>query len=188
MAKPEFRLELPGWVETYLGSYGDKFDSSESRMRLAVGLSRRNIEEGTGGPFGAAIFARDTGRLIATGVNMVTSLGCSIWHAEMAAIARAQMRLRTYELGRDEPMELVSSCEPCAMCLGAVPWSGVSRLICGARDEDARAAGFDEGAKPADWIDELAQREIEVIRDVLRNEAAAVLADYAAGGGEIYNG
>jgi tRNA(Arg) A34 adenosine deaminase TadA len=73
------------------------------------------------------------------------------------------------------------------VCLGAVSWSGVSRLICGAKDEDARRIGFDEGAKPANWIGELEHHRITVICDVLRKEAAEVLEEYKATGGLIYN-
>ena len=73
------------------------------------------------------------------------------------------------------------------MCLGAIPWSGLRRLVCAARDEDARAAGFDEGAKPCDWAEEFLRRGIAVTRDVMRREAASVLETYARGGGPIYN-
>ena len=54
-------------------------------------------------------------------------------------------------LGRpDQPArELVASTEPCAQCFGATPWSGVRRLVCGARgSEDARAIGFERGTEP----------------------------------------
>lgn len=73
------------------------------------------------------------------------------------------------------------------MCLGAIPWSGLRRVGCGAHGEDAAAIGFDEGAKPADWLGALQQRGIEVARDVLRDEARAVLQQYARTGGRIYN-
>ena len=59
--------------------------------------------------------------------------------------------------------------------------------MCGARDEDARAVGFDEGAKLPDWITALEERGISVKRDVLREDAARVLRDYANSGGEVYN-
>jgi len=72
------------------------------------------------------------------------------------------------------------------MCFGAVPWSGVSSLVCGARDEDARSIGFDEGPKLTNWVEELESRGIRVVRDVLRDEAAAVLREYGQGGGMIY--
>lgn len=83
--------------------------------------------------------------------------------------------------------DLVTSCEPCAMCFGAVPWSGVRGLVCGARDEDARAIGFDEGPKLESWVRALEQRGIEVVRDVHRVVARRVLEDYAIAGGPIYN-
>jgi tRNA(Arg) A34 adenosine deaminase TadA len=72
------------------------------------------------------------------------------------------------------------------MCFGAIPWSGVRRLSCGARAADAEAIGFDEGAKPRDWVGELARRGIEVVRDVGRKEAVAVLRAYSDAGAEIY--
>jgi predicted metal-dependent phosphoesterase TrpH len=60
--------------------------------------------------------------------------------------------------------------------------------VCGARDEDARRIGFDEGDKPTNWIANLERRGIEVVRDVARAEATSVLEDYAKSGGMIYNG
>lgn len=73
------------------------------------------------------------------------------------------------------------------MCLGATPWSGVRHLVCGARDEDARAVGFDEGSKTSEWVGALEDRGITVQQDVLREEAARILQEYAERGGEIYN-
>jgi len=73
------------------------------------------------------------------------------------------------------------------MCFGALPWSGINSLVCGARKQDAEDAGFDEGERPAEWISSLQRRGISVVRDVLRDEAAAVLAYYHDIGGAIYN-
>ena len=73
------------------------------------------------------------------------------------------------------------------MCFGAVPWSGVRTLVCGARKADAEAAGFDEGEKPRDWIRALADRGIEVRRGVLRERAVEIFDLYLQSGGEIYN-
>jgi tRNA(Arg) A34 adenosine deaminase TadA len=107
----------------------------------------------------------------------------------MVSIMVAQSALGTFDLGGEglPPYELVASTEPCAMCLGATPWSGVRGLVTGARDEDARAVGFDEGAKMAEWASSLEDRGIAVELNVLREEAAAVLQEYAERGGEIYN-
>ena len=181
-------LGLPPWVGELLDE-DRTYPTAEERMGLAVWLARENVRRGSGGPFGAAIFERETGRLLAPGVNLVVGSGCSVFHAEVVAIMVAQKALGSFDLGDASvpAHELVTSTEPYAMCLGAVPWSGVRGLVCGARDEDARAVGFDEGAKMEAWIPALEERGIAVTRDVLRDEAAAVLREYAALGGEIYN-
>ena len=107
----------------------------------------------------------------------------------MVALQLAQADLGCHDLAAAPggPYELVSSVEPCTMCLGAVVWSGVQTLVCGATDGDARAIGFDEGPKPPDWVSALHQRGIAVHREVLRPDAAAVLQAYADAGGPIYN-
>ena len=157
-------------------------------MRFVIELSRLNARHSSGGPFGAAVFDRD-GLLVAPGINLVVSCKCSLLHAEMVALARAQKRLGRFDIGHGGLLayDLFSSTEPCAMCFGAIPWSGVRGLVCGARDEDARAIGFDEGPKLADWVAALNMRGISVRRDVLRPEASAVLREYAAAGGVVYN-
>ena len=175
MRFPEVALRLPDWVGETLADR--VYPTVEDRMRLAVELSRLNVRHGTGGPFGAAIFERETGELLAPGVNLVVGSNCSVAHAEMVAIMVAQQTIEDFDLGGEDrpPYELVASTEPCAMCLGATPWSGVRCLVCGARDEDASAIGFDEGEKPAGWVTALERRGITVVRDVLREEAASVL-------------
>jgi tRNA(Arg) A34 adenosine deaminase TadA len=144
---------------------------------------------GTGGPFGAAIFNLETHELIAPGINIVISSNCSVLHAEIVAIMLAQNKEGSFSLSQAglPQAELVTSIAPCAMCLGAIPWSGIKRLVCGGRDEDARAVGFDEGAKVDNWEKSLAVRGIETITDVCREEASAVLQKYRSQNGVIYN-
>ena len=180
--------ELPSWAHELVRP-GQAFPTRVERMGLAVELSRRNVLEETGGPFGAAVFDLSTCRPLAVGVNLVVSTGSAAAHAEVVAICLAGQAVGDFDLteGNGGPTELVTSCSPCAMCLGAVPWSGVSGLVIGAREEDARSVGFDEGNRPADWVEGLHRRGIEVTQDVLRAEAVAVLRDYAVGGGLIYN-
>ena len=182
-------LKLPVWARRFLEGSAEVFPTVEERMRFVIELARLNVERQTGGPFGAGVFELESGRLIAVGVNQVESLDCSIAHAEMLAIALAQKAVGTYDLGgeRGAAYELVTSTEPCVMCLGAVCWSGVKSVACGARDEDAREIGFDEGPKPPDWAGALETRGISVMRDVLRKQAAAVLTEYRDQGGLIYN-
>lgn len=183
------RIELPAWIDARLATRetGDLDDAG--RMALVLDLARANICAGTGGgPFSAAIFERRSGRLVAAGVNLVIASCCSIAHAEMVAIGIAQQRLGNFDLRQAVPggCVLFTSAEPCAMCMGAIPWSGIERVVIGARDSDVRAIGFDEGHKPADWIAGYAQRGIEVTRDLLRAESAQILRDYAEAGGAIY--
>ena len=188
MSFPKVTLELPAWVEE-LDLRDREYPTLEDRMRLVVELARQNVERGTGGPFGAAIFEWETGRLLAPGMNLVVPSNCSVAHAEMVAVMIAQQAVGDFDLGAGgrPDYDLFASTEPCSMCFGATPWSGVRRLVCGARDEDARAVGFDEGAKLPDWAAALEERGIAVVRDVCREEAAAVLRDYAESGGQIYN-
>jgi tRNA(Arg) A34 adenosine deaminase TadA len=182
-------IQLPEWIDSFLLGYPAYISSIQDRMSFVIAAARLNISKGTGGPFAAAVFEIESGKLISLGVNLVTSQGLSILHAEMVAFALAQKKIGSYDLGRhDLPAhELVTSIEPCAMCFGAIPWSGVRRVIAGARDSDARSIGFDEGPKLKDWRSELEKRGIATICDVRREAAAQVLLDYSLQGGKIYN-
>ena len=183
-------LTAPGWLEDMASSGEIVIPDPEERLRWVIGLSRRNVEEGSGGPFSAAVFASQSGRLLAAGVNRVEPLGLSPAHAEIMAIAFAQKRARQRDLGHDaaNPHELVTSSQPCLMCLGAVLWSGVTNLVYGAEAADVEAIlGFDEGPLPADWMEELRKRGISVRGGgTLRGEAVAVLQLYKKRGGTIY--
>jgi tRNA(Arg) A34 adenosine deaminase TadA len=185
---PEICVSLPPWVEQFIETAPGVFRDVDEQMRFVIALARLNVQHGTGGPFAAAVFD-GKGGLVAPGINMVTASNCSVFHAEIVAIMLAQKALARYDLsdGGRQRYDLVATTEPCAMCFGAVPWSGVQQLVCGARDEDARAIGFDEGPKLPDWVSALNSRGITVQRDVLREEASAVLREYVAAGGVIYN-
>jgi tRNA(Arg) A34 adenosine deaminase TadA len=157
-------------------------------MRLAIEASRQGSAAGDGGPFGAAVFDADGTRLVALGANLVLATGCTALHAEIVALMRMQELLRCGRLlPADAPrFALVTSAEPCAMCLGAIVWSGVGQVVCGARDADVRAIGFDEGDKPPDWPQAFRRRGIVVRPDVLRADARAVLAEFQRASGIIY--
>lgn len=185
MTFPSLEIALPAWIDDVCEP-GQRFSTVEDRIGLVLRLARANFEHQTGGPFGAAVFDADGG-LIAPGVNMVVPKSNASAHAEIIAIGIAGAILGNFTFAEQET-EIVASTEPCAMCLGAIPWSGVRRLICSARDEDAAKIGFEEGDKPSDWPEKLNKRGIEVIRDVSRREGAAVLIDYVRAGGPIYNG
>jgi tRNA(Arg) A34 adenosine deaminase TadA len=188
MGYSEVTLRLPGWVNEVFPDPTRSYPALDDRMQVVIELARQNVQRGTGGPFAAAVFDACRHTLVAPGVNLVVPLGCSVAHAEVIAIILAERLVGTHHLGgAGLPIfELVTSTEPCAMCLGALPWSGIRRLACGARDEDARAVGFDEGDKPGGWVQLLERRGIEVTRDIRRSEAAAVLRHYVDNGGPLY--
>ena len=184
-----YTLKLPEWVNAFIPDSKTVYGTIEERMELVIELAAQNIKH-DGGPFGAAIFEEQTGKLIAPGINLVLQTNCSVVHAEIVAIIIAQQMISSFDLNAPglPEYQLVSSTEPCAMCLGAIPWSGVASLVCGARDEDARNIGFDEGEKPKQWIEALEKRSIKVTRDILRDKSKAVLQQYIDEGGIIYNG
>jgi tRNA(Arg) A34 adenosine deaminase TadA len=181
-------IQLPDWL-IVAATACPPLASREARMAYVIGLARRNVETGSGGPFGAAVFESAGGRLLAAGTNLVVASRCAVAHAEILALSLAQKSLGNFDLGATglPDCELVTSVEPCSMCVGAVLWSGVRCLVCAASSDDARAIGFDEGPKHPDWANELRARGIEVVEGVLRPKAVAVLEHYRAAGGPIYN-
>jgi tRNA(Arg) A34 adenosine deaminase TadA len=182
-------VDYPAWVEDVV-TWDSPYRTDEDRMRLAIALSHANVEHDTGGPFGAAIFERDSGRLIAVGMNSVVRLNNCTLHGEMVAFMMAQRRLGSFTLNAPHlpAHELVTSCEPCAMCLGATLWSGVRRVVFGATRDDAAQLQFDEGPVFPESYRYLEERGIEIVRGVLHDDAAAVLERYRARSGAIYNG
>ena len=189
MPPTEVCVTYPDWLPAAV-DWERCYAGDEERMRLAVTLSRENVLRGTGGPFGAAVFERASGALVAAGVNSVVRLGNCTLHGEMVALMMAQRRVGSYTLGGPgmPEHELVSSCDPCAMCLGATLWSGVKRLVCGAHRDDASRLSFEEGPVFTESYEYLAERGVEIVRGVLRAEAREVLELYRSGGGPIYNG
>ena len=186
---PASPFSLPSWTIRAARRQQTPILAAGDRMRFAIRLALTNVTAKTGGPFGAAVFETKTGQLIAVGVNIVEPSNCSLAHAEMVALANAHHALRHFDLGADgmPNFDLVTSCEPCAMCYGAIIWSGVRTVVCGARRTDASAIGFDEAPKPKNWVAELKRRGISVVRDVYRSEAIAVFQRYQQTGGRVYN-
>jgi len=91
-------LDLPSGWEDQLPSSVPAND--DERMELVLRLTHWSISQGHGGPFGAAVFDRDSGELISVGLNRVVPATCSIAHAEAVALALAQQRLQTFDLSR----------------------------------------------------------------------------------------
>ena len=107
-------------------------------LDLAIAAAVENVGTG-GGPFGAVV-VRD-GEVVATGVNQVTTTLDPTAHAEVVAIRAACRTLGTFKL---DGCLLVSSCEPCPLCLAAALWARVARVVYAADRHDAAEAGFDD--------------------------------------------
>jgi tRNA(Arg) A34 adenosine deaminase TadA len=71
------------------------------------------------------------------------------------------------------------------MCLGATRWSGVSRLVIGTERADAMSVGFEEGLVFAESYAYIAERGVETVRGIRRDEAARLLHAYRDAGGSI---
>jgi guanine deaminase len=107
-------------------------------LRKAIEIAASGISSG-GGPFGAVISKE--GIMIAGSNNRVVLNNDPTAHAEILAIREASRFLKTHDL---EGCVLYSSCEPCPMCLGAIYWSGIKRVVYASVRHDAAAAGFDD--------------------------------------------
>ena len=192
----KIEITLPTWLQEEAEQLpAEGLPDARSRMAWVLSLARRNIEEETGGPFGAAVFERESGKLVAAAVNRVIPSRTSISHAETLALALAQQTLQSHDLSAPglPAMELVASAQPCIQCFGNTWWSGVKGLLIGARAEDVESiVGFREGPLPEGWPELLENRpkplpSVQVERDLLREEAQAVLALYRDSGGAVYN-
>lgn len=175
----------PAWLAGTVAAYAQP-GGDDARMAEVLALAAENVARGTGGPFAAAVYDDASGERLACAVNVVVPSHCALAHAETMALALAQQALGTHTLAGRRCV-LVSSAEPCAMCLGAIAWGGVLRVVYAATRADVEATGFDEGPRPARWKAALAGRGIAVSGPLQRAAGRQVLQDYVAGGGTLYN-
>ncbi|MGL5448580.1 MAG: nucleoside deaminase [Rhabdaerophilum sp.] len=142
-------------------------------LARAVALSRKHMERGAGGPFGAVI-ADSSGNIISEGWNCVTSGNDPTAHAEVTAIRRACEALGRFDL----PGHVIySSCEPCPMCLAAIYWARLDRLVFANGRDEAAAIGFDDAAIYAEIPKPLTERSIPTLHQP-SEEAAKVFSDW----------
>lgn len=181
---PELRIDHPPWLESAV-DWSRAWRTDEHRVGLTVGLARENVARATGGPFGAAVFETGTGRLVAVGVNSVVRLQNSVLHGEMMALMMAQARRNSFTLAAPRAGHLVR----------AVPDVPGRRPVerGEARRLRRRAGGrggprVRRGPGLSRVLPVSPRPGIAIVRGVLREEARAVLGEYRAGGGSIYNG
>lgn len=134
-------------------------------MKKAIRLSIANVEKGKGGPFGVVI-VKD-GKVIARGVNNVTSTNDPTAHAEVVAIRKACKALKTYQL---TGCDIYTSCEPCPMCLAAIYWARPDRIFFANSKEDAAAINFDDKMIYEEIAKPINERKI-FTQQILREQA-----------------
>lgn len=145
----------------------------ETLLKRAIALSREHMEAGNGGPFGAVIADR-SGTIIAEGWNCVTTGNDPTAHAEVTAIRRACTALGRFDL---KGHVIYSSCEPCPMCLAAIYWARLDRLVFANGRADAAAIGFDDAAIYDEIPKAITDRAIPTLHLPLE-DGLAVFADW----------
>jgi tRNA(Arg) A34 adenosine deaminase TadA len=136
-------------------------------LKRSVEIADESIKN-EGGPFGAVIVKN--GEIVAEANNRVVLSSDPTAHAEILAIRRASELLKTHDLGG---CVLYSSCEPCPMCLGAIYWAGIKRVVYACNRLDAAEAGFDDDFIYREIMLDPADRKVEFVR-INNAEAEAV--------------
>ena len=136
-------------------------------MAHAIQLAIANVHSDRGGPFGAVV-VKD-GSIIAQGTNQVTSTNDPTAHAEVIAIREACLKLGVFQL---HGCAIYTSCEPCAMCLGAIYWAHISGIYFATQATDASLVGFDDLLIYRELAKPYSARRIPMIQ-MMREEALA---------------
>jgi guanine deaminase len=137
-------------------------------LMRAIELAREHSAGGINGPFGAVVVKNS--EIAGEGWNRVVETNDPTAHAEVTAIRNACRNLGTFSL---EGCTLYSSCEPCPMCMSAIYWARIERLVYGATKADAAAVGFDD-ARILDEI-RLPDAEKSIVVDSLAGDEARVV-------------
>jgi tRNA(Arg) A34 adenosine deaminase TadA len=143
--------------------------SDEAYMRLAIEKCREGIAAGQM-PFGAAVVG--AGCVLAVAHNTVWPDRDPTAHAEVNGIRAAAARLAAIRL---PGCVLYTTCEPCPMCLGAIHWAGIERVVYGATIADAVAAGIGQLTVGAAELARMAGSPVRVEAGPLRDECRALL-------------
>ena len=136
-------------------------------MRRAIELSVRNVDSGSGGPFGAVVVKDD--EIVGEGANEVVARTDPSAHAEVLAIRAACRKLKTFQL---TGCDLYTSCEPCPMCMGLIYWARPKSVYYANTAADAARIGFDDAFIYRELALPYAQRSLQM-QQLLREEALA---------------
>ena len=158
---------------------GPSRDADSLYLRRAIALSERARANGRH-PFAALVVA-PSGEVLAAAENRAIGPDCdATGHAELEAV-RAASRLHSPEALA--AATLYSSAEPCAMCAGAIYWSGIGRVVYGLSEARLLALTGNHPENPTlrlpcREVFARGQRAIEIIGPLLEDEAAAAHAGF----------
>lgn len=137
-------------------------------MRLALREAKRAFDEDEV-PVGAVVV--QDGRVIARAHNRPIHLHDPSAHAEILALRRAARKLGNYRL---TACSLYVTIEPCAMCAGAIVQARLARVIFGARDPKAGAAGSALRVLNHPKLN----HQVEIVKGVLEGDCVSILRDF----------
>ena len=142
-------------------------------MKSAIEEAKKGLLKGQT-PFGACIVKDE---------NVISCASNSVWrdmditaHAEIIAIREACKKLNTIDL---TGCIIYSTCEPCPMCFSACNWARISRIVFGARIEDAKRFGFSELPISNEKMRDLSHTNIEIHGDFMRDECIKLFDEWS---------
>lgn len=134
-------------------------NADKNFLNRAIQLACQSID-GDGGPFGAVIV--NNNQIIGEGHNQVTIINDPTAHAEIMAIRNACSNIQNFDLSG---CTIYASCEPCPMCMAAIYWARISRVVYAASGDDAARAGFDDALIASEICAPYDQRSISIDRE-----------------------
>ena len=145
--------------------------SSVDRVAMESALEQARLALTTSDVPVGAVVIDETGAVIGVGRNEREALGDPTAHAEVLALRAAATHRGEWRLSG---CSLVVTLEPCTMCAGAAVLARVDRIVFGAHDEKAGAAG-----SMWDLVrDRRLNHRPEVVSGVLAEESAALLREF----------
>jgi guanine deaminase len=152
----------------------------KSYMEQAIRKAREGVDGGQS-PFGAVI-VKD-GKIVSASHNTVWRTTDPTAHAEVNAIRQASTALGNIDLSGTV---MYTTCEPCPMCLTAIHWAKIERVVFGATIADADTAGFTELTIPAKEMVRLGGSSLKVESGLLQKECAELFQYWKSKGGRSY--
>jgi tRNA(Arg) A34 adenosine deaminase TadA len=163
---------------------GQIIPSEKEIMRRLIRVAEVGIQNGRKAPFVAAVVS-EKGTVVSVAHNKVAQNIDSTAHAEILAIRQAQKKLKTTNLKKwkQNRLLLITTCQPCVMCSGAIHWAGLTQVVAAARHTDALKGGIAHDLM-SDASTLFRNQKLKYKRDVFRKEAAQVFIEDGRGDGK----